>query len=91
MENVHQRLLAMETIWRAQPNHESLQPPLYYALAGLWWRIGKECGLHDGFLLYWIRFLNVFIIAALVWFVLMNEFPVMFANTPPVEVGESMM
>jgi hypothetical protein len=41
-------------------NYEASQPPLYYTLAGLWWRLGKVCGFHDGFLLYWLRFLNIF-------------------------------
>jgi hypothetical protein len=49
------------------PNHESSQPPLYYTVAGLWWRAGKLCGFHDGFLLYWLRFLNLIFVAALVW------------------------
>ena len=66
-ENIHQRLLALETGWRTYPNHESLQQPLYYALAGLWWHLGQWCGLKTGHLLYWLRFLNMFIVAALVW------------------------
>lgn len=48
-------------------NLESSQPPLYYALAGLWWNLGKAIGLHGGDLLYWSRFLNAPMIAALVW------------------------
>jgi hypothetical protein len=48
-------------------NLESSQPPLYYALAGLWRNLGKAIGLRGGDLLYWIRFLNVPMIAALVW------------------------
>lgn len=48
-------------------NHESSQPPLYYLLAGAWWRMGEWCGFHDGYLLYWLRFLNVPLVAALVW------------------------
>jgi tetratricopeptide (TPR) repeat protein len=48
-------------------NYESGEPPLYYALAGLWLRLGEACGVRDGFLLYWIRFLNAFTAAALVW------------------------
>jgi hypothetical protein len=56
-----QILLARETVWRNGTNHESSQPPLYYALAGLWWDIGQSYGP------YWIRFLNMFFVAALVW------------------------
>jgi hypothetical protein len=48
-------------------NDEAAQPPLYYTLAGLWWRLGKVCGIEGGHLLYWLRFLNVLFMAALVW------------------------
>jgi len=50
-----------------RPNHESSQAPLYYTVAALWLRLGRLFGLAGGFLLYWIRFLNVFLAAALVW------------------------
>src|ERR1700734_2306906 len=43
--------------WQMQDNYEVSQAPLYYALAGLWWDIGKAIGFHDGRLLYWLRFL----------------------------------
>jgi hypothetical protein len=59
-------LAARKALWK-DPNHESSQPPLYYSLAGLWWRAGKVCGFHDGFLLYWLRFSNMAFVAALVW------------------------
>jgi hypothetical protein len=49
------------------PNYETPQPPLYYVLASLWWHIGQTCGLSGGCLLYWIRFLNIFFVTALVW------------------------
>jgi hypothetical protein len=62
-----QRLLALETRWRAHMNHESSQPPLYYALAGLWWHLGQWCGFKGGRLLYWLRFLNILVVAATVW------------------------
>jgi hypothetical protein len=48
-------------------NQESSQPPLYYALAGSWWRLGGALGLDGGQLLYWLRFLNVPIVVILVW------------------------
>lgn len=48
-------------------NYETSQPPLYYALAGLWWRIGQWLGLTGLPLVYWLRFLNVALVAALVW------------------------
>jgi hypothetical protein len=49
------------------PNHESSQAPLYYAVAALWMLLGKLFGLAGGLLVYWIRFLNVFLAAAVVW------------------------
>jgi hypothetical protein len=56
------RALARET------NYETSQPPLYYALAGAWLRLGRLIGIpENGFLLYWLRFLNVFAAVALVW------------------------
>ncbi|MGA3266546.1 MAG: DUF2142 domain-containing protein [Verrucomicrobiota bacterium] len=48
-------------------NYESTQPPLYYLLAGLWWRVGQGCGLAGLPLLYWLRFLNAGIVVALIW------------------------
>lgn len=48
-------------------NYETSQPPLYYTLAGLWWRIGQCLGFAGLWLVYWLRFLNVIFVAALVW------------------------
>ena len=31
-----------------------------------WWRLGKVCGFQNGHLLYWLRFLNLLVVAALV-------------------------
>ena len=67
LEKVRQTLIAKTATWRTVTNYEASQPPLYYTLAGAWWRLGKWCGFHDGFLLYWLRFLNVFFVAVLVW------------------------
>lgn len=56
--------------WQTITNYESGLAPLYYSVAGLWARAGMAFGLVDAdslMLLYWIRFLNVFFIAALVW------------------------
>ncbi len=59
-------LVSREKRW--QPvNYETLQPPLYYLASGAWWQLGSAVGFHDGFLLYFLRFLNVLTIAALVW------------------------
>ena len=67
MEKIGSELVARETAWNRVTNHETLQPPLYYALTGLAWRTGTALGLHDGFLLYGLRFLNLFVVAVLVW------------------------
>ena len=48
-------------------NYESPEQPLYYALAGLWWHVGQWCGQTGLHLIYWIRFLNILIVVALVW------------------------
>jgi hypothetical protein len=48
-------------------NYETSQPPLYYTLAGLWWRVGQCLGITGLQLVYWLRFLNVVFVAALVW------------------------
>jgi uncharacterized membrane protein YobD (UPF0266 family) len=48
-------------------NYESTQPPLYYAVAGAWRRLGEALGLRGGQALYWIRFMNVMVCALLVW------------------------
>ena len=48
-------------------NQESTQPPVYYAAAGAWYRLGELFGIHDIRLAYWIRFLNVLIYGLLVW------------------------
>jgi hypothetical protein len=67
MEKIRPDLIAKTAAWRAVTNYEASQPPLYYALAALWWDLGKLCGLHDGSLLYWLRFLNIILIVVLVW------------------------
>lgn len=56
-----------EQAWSDAINPESSQPPLYYAIAGLWVKLGQLCGFAGGHLLYWLRFLNILFLAALVW------------------------
>ena len=53
--------------WESRLNHESGEPPLYYALAGGWMNVGHLIGLRGLSLLYWVRFLNIGLAAALVW------------------------
>lgn len=48
-------------------NYQTSQPPLYYVLAGFWWRLGGWLGIAGLSLVYWLRFLNVLFVAALVW------------------------
>jgi Predicted membrane protein (DUF2142) len=62
------RLAPREKYWRETvKNSEASQPPLYYAIAGAWWRLCRASGQHDGMLLYLLRFLNVFFVAVMVW------------------------
>ena len=67
MDKIKPMLLSRIAAWQNVKNYEVSQPPLYYTLAGLWWRLGKLLGFHDGPLLYWLRFLNIFFVIALVW------------------------
>jgi Predicted membrane protein (DUF2142) len=67
VEKIRQELAGNLAAWRTVANYEDSQPPLYYALAGLGWRVGQWCGFDDGRLLYLLRFLNIFVIGALVW------------------------
>jgi len=53
--------------WRTNQNHESGEPPFYYTIAGLWLNLGRILGITGAWLLYWVRFLNVFVAGALVW------------------------
>ncbi len=53
--------------WESRLNHESGEPPLYYTLAGGWMNVGHVFGLRGLSLLYWVRFLNIGLAAALVW------------------------
>jgi len=55
------------SVFRSIYNTEATQPPVYYALAGLWYDVGRALGLHGGVLLHWLRLLNVPICALVVW------------------------
>ncbi len=67
MEKERQYLLAEKKTGSNLLNYEDTEPPLYYEMTGFWWRLGKWCGIHDGFLPYWLRFLNILFVAGLVW------------------------
>jgi len=64
---VEPEIAATRAAWSSEINFESSQPPLYYIIASLWWWIGKHIGLAGIQSLYWIRFLNVPLIAIVVW------------------------
>src|SRR5258705_11108888 len=64
---VEPEIAATRAVWSSESNFQSSQPPLYYALASAWWWIGKHLGLAGLQLLYWIRFLNVPLVAMMVW------------------------
>ena len=67
-QNDLQKILDDEIpFWESRLNHESGEPPLYYALAGGWMNVGRVLGLRGLFLLYWVRFLNIGLAAALAW------------------------
>ena len=66
-EQMRRDLQATSAAWQMQYDYEVSQTPLYYALAGLWWRAGESLGLGMGHLLYWLRFLNIALVAAVVW------------------------
>src|SRR5439155_12599039 len=53
--------------WESNENHESGEPPLYYTIGASWLNLGRVCGMTGAWLLYWVRFLNVFAAGTLVW------------------------
>jgi hypothetical protein len=63
---VEPEIAATRAAWSSEINFESSQPPFYYALASVWWWIGKHLGLTGLPSLYWIRFLNGFLIGLVV-------------------------
>src|SRR6266481_349685 len=65
--NIEPEVAATKAAWSNEINSESSQPPLYYVLTSLWWRLGQVMGLRGIQSLYWIRFLNIPLIAAVVW------------------------
>ena len=48
-------------------NIEATQPPVYYAIGGIWYDAGKMLGLRGGILLHWLRSLNALVCALVVW------------------------
>jgi len=66
-EEIAPTIAKIEEIWSRTPNQESSQPPLYYVVAAAWFHVGQWIGVKGGIALYWVRFLNVVLMAALVW------------------------
>src|SRR5206468_318509 len=64
---VEPEITATRAAWSSELNFQSSQPPLYYSLASAWWCIGKQIGLMGIRSLYWVRFLNVPLVAIMVW------------------------
>jgi hypothetical protein len=64
---VEPEIAATKTAWSGEVNFESSQPPLYYVATSVWWSLGKHIGLRGIQALYWIRFVNVLLIALVVW------------------------
>lgn len=66
-EKIAPTIAKIEEIWGRTPNQECSQPPLYYVAAAAWFHVGQWIGIKDGRTLYWVRFLNTVLAAALVW------------------------
>ncbi len=66
-QKMQQDLALNSAGWNSLENYEVSQPPLYYALTGLAWHFGQRLHFDSGHLLYWLRFLNISLVFALVW------------------------
>jgi hypothetical protein len=64
---VEPEIVSTRAAWSTEINFESSQPPLYYAFTSAWWWIGKQIGFAGIQSLYWLRFLNVPLVAMMVW------------------------
>jgi hypothetical protein len=61
-------LAAEERIWPTLlGNYEAAQPPFYYVIAATWWHLGQSLGLTGLGLLFWLRFMNILVVVAIVW------------------------
>jgi hypothetical protein len=61
------RVTEFERRAQEQVNKEIGEPPLYYALAAVWLRIGEMVGVSPVTLPFWVRALNAVSAALLVW------------------------
>src|SRR5262245_19001638 len=64
---VEPEIAATRAAWSDEINFQSSQPPLYFVLASAWWWIGKHLGFAGLESLYRLRFLNVSLVAMMVW------------------------
>jgi len=64
---VEPEIASTRAAWSDEINFQSSQPPLYFVLASAWWWIGKHLGFAGLQSLYWLRFLNVSLVAMMVW------------------------
>ncbi len=53
--------------WLTQPVTEAQSPPVYYAVAGVWYKLGALLGIKDWALAYWVRFLNAILYGVFIW------------------------
>jgi len=74
--------------WERQRNLEAFAFPLPYFLEAQWFKTGKAMGMEGGYLLYWLRFLNIPVFALLIWlsWITAKEFfpdePLMYIGVP---------
>ena len=53
--------------WMKQSAFEAQSPPVYYMVAGLWYRLGAFLGWREWALAYWVRFLSALVYGVFVW------------------------
>jgi hypothetical protein len=53
--------------WSMERDTEAQSPPVYYIVAGGWYKLGAMLGAKDWALAYWVRFLNAGVYGFFVW------------------------
>src|SRR5258705_835052 len=53
--------------WLKQTTFEAQSPPVYYMVAGVWYRLGSLLGWREWALAYWVRFLGAIVYAVFIW------------------------
>jgi hypothetical protein len=66
-QQMRQDLAINSAAWQSLENYEVSQAPLYYVLTGSVWHLGQRLNIDSAHLLYWLRFVNVCLVVALVW------------------------